>query len=398
MSKKRFETKALHFAAMKENDSKFDKEIYQNNIRFPFFIRMKKQPENPYSLGQEASISFSNQNLIEKFCEIENTEDGILCSSGNLAIYQTILGLTSRGDHILISKTCSPLIFKIVTHLKEKMGIKFSILDLTKPKKWQSHLNPKTKLILVETISIPSLQIPDLELLSKFAKLHSLLFILDNSYCTPYLQTSFDYKADCVIYSDSLYLDGQSRISAGIILGTNKSISKIKNCSIEEESVCSPFNSWLLGRGLETLAVRMERHSTNALQVAEYLEKNRIFEKVVYPFLPSYSNHKVALKQMKFGGSILSFSMEGGIVRGRRFIECLKKFSNPSQPTIRTTVMHPASTTHLPLSEKQRLQMGARSNLILLSVGLEHIDDILHEIDQAISDSKIVLKLHEKEN
>jgi O-succinylhomoserine sulfhydrylase len=170
-------------------------------------------------------------------------------------------------------------------------------------------------------------------------------------------------------------------------------IEKIKEYSFEKETSFSLLNTWLLERGLETLAVRMERQSSNALRVAEYLEKNKVIHNVVYPFLPSYTEYKLALKQMRYGGCILSFSMEGGVVRGRRFMQSLKKFSNPNQASIRTTILHPASTTHYSLPDKMRLQLGARSNLILLSVGMEHIDDILHHIDQAITNSKIELKL-----
>ena len=396
MSKNRFETKALHTVVKKKTDSKFDISTSYTEMRFPVFSETEIQKET-YESYSEANSLFPNQNLLQRFCEIENFQDGIFCSSGNIAIYQTILALTNRGDHILISKTCSPLILKIVTNLKEKMGIKFSFLDLSKPQKWKSQINQKTRLLFIESLSIPSLQIPDLNLLSKFAKKHSLLFALENSYCTPFLHMTSEYGADCVVYSDSVYLDGQSRLSAGVIIGKRKLIDKIRKFSIEQESVILPFHSCLLERGLETLALRMEKHSTNALKVAEYLEGNSVFQKVVYPFLPSYPDYKIALKQMKFGGSIISFSMEGGVVRGRRFIECLKKFSNPSQASIRTTILHPVSTTHLTLPEKIRLQMGARSNLILLSVGLEHIDDILQEIEQAISDSKIVIKLQKKE-
>lgn len=395
MSKNRFETKALHLARRNNLDQVSDSYALRS-FGFQQFVHSDQGLESSYDPDLKVKLPFANQDLIHKFCEIENTDDGILCSSGNLAIYQTILGLTKTGDHILISKTCSPLILKIVTSLSQKMGISFALMDLSRPKKWKSHVNKKTKLVLVEALSCPSIQIPDLEILREFATKHSLLLVLDNSYCTPFLQTSSNFGVDCVIYSDSLYLDGQSRISGGIILGTSKAIAKIRNFSVESESGFSSFHAWVLGRGLETLAVRMERHSTNALRVAEYLEKNSVIEKVVYPFLASHSSHQVALKQMKFGGGILSFSMQGGVVRGRRFIECMKKFANPTDASIRTSVTHPASTTHSPLPESVRLQLGASSNLILLSVGLEHIDDILEEIETAICDSKIVFKLHKK--
>ena len=380
MSWERFETKALHSAS--------DSNINQDSRSFLDSISYSIQDFIPLENKEDFY-----QRLVKRLCEIENTENGILCSSGYLAIYQTILGLTKRGDHILISKTCSISILKIVTNLKEKMGIKFSLIDLSKPRNWKSQLTKKTKLILVETLSIPNLLIPDLESINKFAKSHSLLFILDNSYCTPYLSRLSEIGADCMIYSDALYLDGQSRVSAGVILGKKKLIEKIKEYSIEKETSFSLLNSWLLERGLETLAVRMERQSSNALQVAEYLEKNKVIQNVVYPFLPSYSGYKLALKQMRYGGCFLSFSMEGGVVRGKRFMQNLKKFSNPNQASIRTTILHPASTTHYSLPDKMRLQLGARSNLILLSVGMEHIDDILHHIDQAITNSKIELKL-----
>jgi cystathionine beta-lyase/cystathionine gamma-synthase len=215
MSWERFETKALHSAS--------DSNINQDSRSFLDSISYSIQDFIPLENKEDFY-----QRLVKRLCEIENTENGILCSSGYLAIYQTILGLTKRGDHILISKTCSISILKIVTNLKEKMGIKFSLIDLSKPRNWKSQLTKKTKLILVETLSIPNLLIPDLESINKFAKSHSLLFILDNSYCTPYLSRLSEIGADCMIYSDALYLDGQSRVSAGVILGKNKLIEKIK--------------------------------------------------------------------------------------------------------------------------------------------------------------------------
>ena len=391
MSKIRFETKTLHLANKMNPKHNLD-----SMSSFSDFIDLpKEEVSNSYNEFLEKSPCSINQELIQKLCELENTEAGILCSSGSFAIYQTLIGLTKLGDHILVSKTCSPSIYKVVVSLSQKNGVSFSFIDFSKPKTWKSHVKQKTKLVLFETISTPSLEVPDFELLKIFSDEHSLYLVADNSNSTPFLLTPSDLGVHCIIYSNTSNLDSHSGISAGIILGQKKCIKKIQSFHLENEFVFSSFNSWVLSRGLETLAVRMERHSSNALRVAEYLEKVNGVLDVQYPYLSSFSNFNFSKKYLKMGGSNLNFSLEGGVVRGKRFINSLKSFLNTTSPSIRT-VSHLATSSYLSIPENVRMKMGVNSSMIRLSIGLEHIDDIIEEIDSAISDSKIVFKLYKK--
>lgn len=391
MNKIRFETKALQ-SANKTNPK-------QDLNSTSYYLDLSSVP-GEHSLDQteisEKNPTSNKQELIQKLCELENTEDGILCSSGSIAIYQTLLGLTKLGDHILVSKTCSPNIYKTVLNLSKKNGNSFSFIDLFKPKTWKSHLKAKTRLILFETVASSSLETPDFEILKNFSDENSLILVADNSNLTPFLLTPSDLGVHCIIYSNTTYLDSHSRISAGIILGQKKCIKKIQSFQFENEFTFSPFNSWVLTRGLETLAIRMERHSSNALRVAEYLEKIEGVLNIQYPLLSSCSNFDISNKYLTLGGSNINFSLEGGVVRAKRFIESLKTFLNTSSPSMRTTVTHLATASYLSIPDKIRIQMGANSNIIRLSIGLEHIEDILNEIDNAIADSKITFKLYKK--
>ena len=387
MNRIKFETKVLHAKIKKQGVSNMNLSFEADNTVSDSGIL--HETDSNFELH-----SVSNQDLIQIFCQLENTENGVLFSSGELAIYQSILGLIKFGDHILVSKTCGYTINSILSKLSSRIGISYSYFDLAKPQKWESQIKANTKLILVETLSVPSLEIPDIHLLKRFCETHSLILIADNSLCTSYIQIPSDLGVDCVLYSNLNSIEGQFNLPGGVILGSDQYIEKIRKNLIETESNSSPLYGTLIVRGLETLAVRMDKQSSNALRVAEYLEKKQGVESVKYPFLASNSSYELAKKQMRFGGGIISFSMEGGVVRGKRFIESLKRISFSPKFSVRTTVNHPASTSHLSLPENLRIQMGAKSNIISLAIGLEHIEDILEELDTAITDSKITFKLY----
>ena len=223
-------------------------------------------------------------------------------------------------------------------------------------------------------------------MLGKIAKKHNLLLIIDNCFATPYLQQPIKYGADLVIHSATKLIDGQGRVLGGVTVGKAELIQEIYLFSRNTGPALSPFNAWVLSKSLETLHVRVDRHCENALKLAEFLESHEKINFVKYPFLKSHPQYTVAKKQMKLGGNIVAFEIKGGIEAGRRFLNNIKLASlSANLGDTRTIVTHPASTTHSKLAEEDRLEVGITDGLVRVSVGLEHIEDIFNDLDQALN-------------
>ncbi len=237
----------------------------------------------------------------------------------------------------------------------------------------------------LETPTNPQLEITDLEAAGAFCKKHNIIYNVDNCFATPILQTPADYGADLVIHSATKWLDGQGRVLGGIITGRKDLIHEIYLFCRNSGPALSPFNAWVLSKSLETLDVRIHRHCENALKVAKTFENHPKISWVKYPFLPSHPQYKIALKQMKAGGGIVCFELKGGIESGRKFMDALEILSlTPNLGDSRSIASHPASTTHGKLTEEERNAVGITPGLIRISVGLEHVDDIIWDIEQAL--------------
>ncbi|MCU0824101.1 MAG: aminotransferase class I/II-fold pyridoxal phosphate-dependent enzyme [Leptospira sp.] len=332
---------------------------------------------------------FSNPNtseLIEKLCILEKTEDGIATASGMSAVFTAIFGLVKSGDHILSARAIFGSTHQIFANILPRFGVTTTYVDIDKPDTWESKILPNTKIVYIETPSNPGLEIVDLEWLGNLCKKKKLILIVDNCFCTPYIQRPSEFGADIVIHSATKYLDGQGRVIAGMILGKKEFIQPIRYMARNTGPALSPMNAWIISKSLETLAIRMEKHSENALKLAEFLEKSPFVEEVKYPFLPSNPSLNIAKKQMSLGGGIVSFVIKGGLPQAQKFLNALKWFSlTANLGDTRTTVTHPTSTTHSKLTEEERLAVGIKPGLIRISVGLEHIDDILKEVEQALT-------------
>jgi O-succinylhomoserine sulfhydrylase len=336
---------------------------------------------------------FSNPNtteLIEKICLLEGAEAGWATATGMAAVFTTFAALLSSGDHILSCRSVFGSTHTLLTKIFPKWNIQHSYVDINTPENWEKEIRPETKLIYIETPSNPGVELIDMQKLSVIAKKHNIIFVVDNCFATPYLQQPIKFGADIVIHSATKYIDGQGRVLGGLICGEKKYITDIKAFARHSGPAMSPFNAWVLSKSLETLAVRMDRHSANALQLAQILEnKKEDVEWVRYPFLPSHPHYEIAKKQMKSGGGIVSFAVKGGIEQGRRFLDHLKMASlSANLGDTRTIATHPASTTHARLSEDERLEAGILPGLIRISVGLEHIQDISNDILQALEGSR----------
>ncbi len=335
---------------------------------------------------------YSNPNtdeFIQKLCQMEKCEDGISVASGMSAMFTSIAALLKSGDHVISSRAIFGSTHQLFTKILPKWGIESSYFDLGDPTGIEALIKPNTKMIFVETPSNPGLDLVDLEYLGKIAKKHNLVFNVDNCFATPYLQNPADFGANIVTHSATKFIDGQGRTLGGAILGTKELIEEIRYFARHTGPSMSPFNAWLLSKSLETLAVRMDRHCDNALKIAKYLETHQELEQVKYPFLESHPQYAIAKKQMKQGGGIVTFVVKGGLKRGAAFLDNLKMLSlTPNLGDTRTTATHPASTTHSKLSEEERTVVGILPGLVRISVGLEHVDDIIADIEQSLKASK----------
>lgn len=331
---------------------------------------------------------FSNPNnteFIQKLCLLEGAEDGIATASGMAAMYCSMAALLKAGDHVLASRSVFGSTHQILNVLFPRFNISHTYVDLNDPASWESKIQPNTKMIFVETPSNPALDIIDLEWLGKLANKHQLILNVDNCFATPYLQNPAKWGAHIVTHSATKFIDGQGRVIGGAIVGKKDLIKEIRFFARHTGPSMSPFNAWVLSKSLETLAIRMEKHCENATKIAQYLEKNPKVEYVKYPFLASHPQHAIAKKQMRLGGGIVSFEVKGGIDAGRNFLNKLKMVSHSANlGDTRTIATHPASTTHSKLTDVERAAVGITPGLIRISVGLENVEDIVKDIEQAL--------------
>jgi O-succinylhomoserine sulfhydrylase len=332
---------------------------------------------------------YSNPNtseFIEKMCLLEGAEDGFATATGMAAIFTTFGAFLKSGDHIVSSRSVFGSTHQLLTNVFSKWGVTFDYADLDKPQDWEGLIKSNTKMIFVETPSNPGIDIIDLEFLGNLAKKHNQLLVVDNCFATPYLQQPIKLGAHISIHSATKYIDGQGRVLGGIILGRKDLITEVMNFARHSGPSLSPFNAWILSKSLETLAVRMDRHCENALKVAEFLEGHEQVKLVKYPFLKSHPQYEIAKKQMKQGGGIVTVVVKNGVEGARKFMDGLKMFSiSANLADTRSIATHPATSTHSKLTEEQRLEVGIEQGTVRLSIGLEHIDDILKDIEGALS-------------
>jgi O-succinylhomoserine sulfhydrylase len=332
---------------------------------------------------------YSNPNtneFIDKLCKLEGTEDGIATASGMAAMYSSMAALLKSGDHVLACRSVFGSTHQILNTIFPRFGITHTYVDVNAPEKWESHIQPNTRMIFVETPSNPALDLIDLEWLGKLASKKNLILNVDNCFATPYLQAPAKWGAHIVTHSATKFIDGQGRVLGGAVLGTKELIKEIKFFARHTGPSMSPFNAWILSKSLETLAVRMERHCENAYEIARHLEGHPEVSWVKYPMLPSHPQFQLAKKQMRLGGGLVTFELKGGLEQGRRFLNSLRMISHsPNLGDTRTIAIHPASTTHSKLTDEERAAVGITPGLIRISAGLEDIKDIIRDIDAGIA-------------
>lgn len=340
------------------------------------------------SLDLNIYSRFSNPTVdefISKIAALEGAEDGVATGTGMAAIFSTFMTFLGKGDHIISASAIFGSTHTILTKYLPKWGIESSYFDMNKPESIAALIKPNTKMLYLETPSNPGLDIIDLELVSAICKKHNILFVVDNCFATPAVQQPIKYGARLVLHSATKFIDGQGRVLGGVVVGNKELVKQLYLFIRNTGPSLSPFNAWVLSKSLETLFVRMDRHASTALYLAKALEKHPKLSAVRYPFLESHPQYAIAKKQMCNGGGILTFDIKAGLDSGRKFLNALKMISVTNNlGDSRTIAAHPTSTTHSKLTEEERNAVGITPGLIRISVGLEHPEDILNDILQAL--------------
>ncbi|MBL6727787.1 MAG: O-succinylhomoserine sulfhydrylase [Methylophilaceae bacterium] len=337
-----------------------------------------EEPGNVYSRFTNPTV----KTFEERLASLEGAEQCIATSSGMSAILATFMALCKPGDHVVVSKSIFGTSVQLFNNFLAKWGLNISFVDLPDLNSWEEATTKNTKFYFIETPSNPLTEIVDLKKLSQLAKSKKVKLIVDNCFCTPALQKPIEHGADIIIHSATKYLDGQGRCLGGAVLGKKRQMNEIYTFLRNTGVSLSPFNAWVFLKGLETLKIRMDQQSDNAMKLATYLEKNKKITQVYYPGLKSHPQHKIALSQQSSGGAVLSFVLKGGQKAAWQVINKTKLMSiTANLGDTKTTITHPATTTHSRLTQEQRNDAGIDDGLVRIAVGLEHIEDIISDLN-----------------
>jgi O-succinylhomoserine sulfhydrylase len=302
------------------------------------------------------------------------------------AILAAVMGLLSAGDHIVASRGLFGATVQLFTNILARFGVETTFVSPTDPNQWKAALRPCTKLLFAETPSNPLTEVCDIAALSVIAKDAGAWLAVDNCFCTPILQRPLDLGADIVIHSATKYLDGQGRVLGGAVLGRKDLMEPVFGFLRTAGPTLSAFNAWVIAKGLETLKIRMEAHSRHALELARWLEAQPQVARVFYPGLPSHPQHTLAMEQQKTGGGIISFEVKGGREAAWRVVDACRLLSiTANLGDAKTTLTHPASTTHGRLTPERRDEMGIGEGLLRVAVGLEAVADIQTDLARGLA-------------
>jgi len=340
------------------------------------------EPGNVYSRYTNPTV----RTFEERIAALEGAEAGVATASGMAAILSTCMALLKSGDHVICSRSVFGTTTVLFGKYLEKFGVKVDLVSLTDLNAWQAAITTHTKLLFLETPSNPINDVADIKALAALAHAHDALLVVDNCFCTPALQTPLALGADLVVHSATKYLDGQGRCLGGAVVGKAEHISEILGFIRTCGPTMSPFNAWVFLKGLETLRIRMEAHSANAMQLAAWLEQHNKVERVFYCGLSSNEGHELAKLQQRGFGGVLSFRVKGGKQDAWTVLDSARILSlTANLGDVKTTIVHPATTTHGRLSDDAKRDAGISDNLIRVAVGLETIEDIQKDLDRGLS-------------
>lgn len=341
-----------------------------------------QEPGNIYSRFTNPTVDMFQQ----KLAAMEGAEFCVATASGMSAILACVMGLCSAGDHVIASRSIFGTTVQLFGNILQRWGLETTFVSLTDEAEWAAAVRPNTKLFFVETPSNPLTEVVDIAALAILAKQSGALLVVDNCLCSPALQKPIELGADIVIHSATKYIDGQGRCLGGAVAGKKDVLEPVYGFLRTAGPSMSAFNAWVFLKGLETLSLRMEAHSRSALALAQWLEQQPQVARVYYPGLASHPQHALAMRQQKTGGGIVSFDMKGGKDAAWRLIDATRMLSiTANLGDAKTSITHPATTTHSRVSAEARADAGIMDGLVRISVGLEHVEDIQTDLEHGLN-------------
>lgn len=374
----------------KEHQGSLAVPLYQTST---FSFETALQGENRFS-GVEGGNIYSRLGnptvrvLEERMTALENGKGALAFGSGMAAVSTILVHLTKSGDHILCSRGIYGCTFGLLGMLNEKYNITHDLIQMKTEEEIERAIKPETVCIYIETPINPTMELVDIHAVVNVAKRHGLRVVVDNTFSSPYLQNPLDIGADFVLHSATKYINGHGDVIAGLLVGADKEEMESIRMSVQKDfgGIISPFDAWLLIRGLKTLSVRMERHTSNAEKVIAYLKGQKLVEEIYYPFDKDNPQYEIAQRQMRAGGGLISFTVKGGKEGAQLFMDSLSLIKIAvSLGDAETLIQHPATMTHSVIPEAERLQMGITDSLLRLSVGLEHAEDLIDDFKAAFA-------------
>lgn len=377
--KKKFETNSIRAGSIRTSEGEHSEALF---LTSSFVFDDAEQAAARFSKSEAGNVysRFTNPSVTmfeNRLAELEGAEQCVATATGMAAILACVMSLCRSGDHIVVSKSVFGTIVMLFNDILCKWGLEVTYVSLTDLDQWKKAIQKNTKLFFVETPSNPLTEVCDINSLSGLAHKSNILFVVDNCFCTPAIQLPIKMGADIIIHSATKYIDGQGRCLGGAVLGRKKQMEDVASFLRSAGPSMSAFNAWIFFKGLETLKLRMDAHSSKALELAQWLEKQSSVIRVYYPGLPSHPQHKLALKQQSSGGGIVSFEVNGGKEAAWALINSTQLLSiTANLGDTRSTITHPASTTHSRLTQEERDEARISDGLIRIAVGLEDIGDI----------------------
>jgi methionine-gamma-lyase len=386
-----FETQTIHGGYHKNEHGALVSPIYQTST---FMFDTAEQGGRRFA-GEEQGYIYtrlgnpSNTAVEEKLALLEGAQAAMSMASGMGAVSSAIWSAVQAGDHIIAAKTLYGCTYAFLSHGVTKFGVEVTFVDTTNPQNVKDAMKSNTKVVYLETPANPTLDIADITAISAIAhENEGCLVMVDNTFCTPYLQRPIELGADVVLHSATKYLNGHGDVIAGFVVGTQEFIDKVRYFGVKDMtgSTLSPFDAFLIARGMKTLHIRMERHCENAMQVAKFLQGHPAVKSVIYTGFEDHPQYELIKKQMRFPGAMISFEINGDLEKGKQVMNsvelCVLAVSLGDAETL---IQHPASMTHSPYTEEERKEAGISEGLIRLSVGLENPHDIIADLDRALN-------------
>lgn len=390
LNQMKFSTRAVHAGYVKNEYGALATPIYQTST---FIFDSAEQGGKRFALEEEGYIytrlgNPTNTQVEEKVASLENAEAAVSMSSGMGAITSVVWAKVKTGDHIVAAKTLYGCTFAFLNHGISRFNVEVDFVDTSDPENIRKAMKPNTRIVYLESPANPNMIIADIEEISKIAhETEECIVVVDNTYCTPYIQRPLDLGADVVVHSATKYLNGHGDVIAGFAAGKKEFIDTVRLFGIKDMtgSVLGPFEAYLINRGMKTLEIRMEKHCSNAQKVAEFLENHPAVASIQYPGLKSFPQYELAKKQMSLPGAMIAFEVKGGLEAGRKLMNSLHLCTLAvSLGDTETLIQHPASMTHSPYSPEERALSGISEGLVRLSIGLEDADDIISDLKHGL--------------